>query len=93
MLRAVQIQPGEAGAMGLLMVVVGKHFTFCLLWFSGKSQLNCQNFNVCSLSNVNQALIIQLVEGHIESILSIEKTPLANFQLDSSRPTVVNFLA
>ena len=25
---------------GLYMVVVGKHFTFCLLWFSGKSSLN-----------------------------------------------------
>ena len=31
------------------MVVVGKHFTFCLLWFSGKSPLGCSNLNLCSL--------------------------------------------
>ena len=36
------------------MVHIVKHFTFCLLWLSGKSPLNCYFF-FCSPSNVNQA--------------------------------------
>ena len=45
--------------LGCFMVVVGKPFTFCLLWFSGKSPLNCYNIKFCSPSNVNRGFLVR----------------------------------
>ena len=51
----------ETKPIGLrgIMVVVGKHSTFCLLWFSGKSPLLAAFFSFSfSPSNVNQAVTL-----------------------------------
>ena len=39
--RVVEEVAASVGIRELVMVVVGKHLHVCLVWFSGKSPLNC----------------------------------------------------
>ena len=59
-------QVSEAGSQRVLMalhlfwwLLLGNIFHVCLLWFGGKSPLNCY-FVVCSSSNVNQVLMASI---------------------------------
>ena len=62
---------------GLIMVVVGKHFAFFLLWFSGKSPLNLKCIFVAPLPTSTKILArLTLIKQRLTA-KRVQRTQLA----------------